>query len=86
MSNLVDFLEKVNKQKDVVEKAKDSLAKKQHVLNSLLLNCNHTHGTYVKTFYVEGSYNDKAYTDVCTHCSVCGKLLNTETMQHSWYG
>lgn len=86
MSELLDFLEKVNNQKAIVEKAKEALTKKQNILNTLLLSCTHNHGTYVKQFYVEGTYNDKAYTDVCTHCSVCGKLLSTETRQHSWYG
>ena len=79
------FLEKVNKQKEIVEKARVSLAKKQNVLDSIFLNCNHNHGTFIKEYYFEGNYNDKAYTDVLTYCNVCGKLLNTNTKQHSWY-
>lgn len=85
MSNLIDFLEKVNKQKEIVEKARVSLAKKQNVLEAIFLNCDHNHGTYVKEDYFEGSYNDKAYTDVLTYCNVCGKLLNSRTRQHSWF-
>ena len=80
-----DFLERVNKQKEIVEEAKIQLWMKQNILEAILLNCDHTHGTYVEEDYVEGSYNDKAYTDVLTYYRVCGKLLNTETRQHSWY-
>ena len=81
-----DFLEKVNKQKEIVNKAQALLIAKKNILYTILLECTHEHGTYVKEDYFEGSYNDKAYTDVCTYCSVCGKLLSTKTRNHSWYG
>ena len=36
--------------------------------------------------YYEGSYYDKAYTRYWNSCTLCGKISESSTKTHSWYG
>lgn len=78
ISEYLELQEKVNRKREFIEKHKK-------ILGEMLKKCNHEE-TYVKEHYFSGSYNDKAYTVYDTRCSLCDKILETRTKEHSWYG
>ncbi len=47
--------------------------------------CEHTE-TEVTSNYVSGTYNDRAYTIHTVTCATCKKVLDTNTVTHSYYG
>ena len=56
-------------------------------LETLRNQCDHTEQTpEVKEYYFEGSYYDKAYTEIFHYCSICGKRIKSDHKEHSWYG
>lgn len=74
----LELLEKVKRKKEFLEKHKK-------ILEDMLKTCTHEE-TFVEEHYFSGSYNDRAHTDYYTRCSLCGKIIETRTKEHSWYG
>lgn len=70
--------EKIAKKCRLIQKHKEEL-------NKLYGACTHKE-TKLREYYFEGSYFDKAHTEITRTCEVCGKNLGTETKEHSWYG
>lgn len=77
--------EEYSKLKQLVAKRVRLIQKHKEALNKLYESCPHTE-TFEKSYYFEGSYSDRASTQIDTKCSLCGKTLSTREKQHSWYG
>lgn len=70
--------EKIAKKCRLIQKHKEEL-------NKLYGACTHKE-TVQKEYYFDGTYFDKAHTEITLTCEVCGKTLETKIKEHSWYG
>ena len=73
------------KLKDRVKTKRELIEKHKKILADMLKNCTHEE-TLKEEHYFSGSYNDRACTTYTIKCSLCGKVMETITKEHSWYG
>lgn len=88
MSKTVDVTEVVklmNESEKLYDKSDEIKKKARECVERARQLCPHP-STLLESSYVEGNYNDQAYTVTDTFCSVCGMKLLSETETHSWYG
>lgn len=71
--------------KDQVFKKKKQVQTYSRELQELLQTCTHEEKE-TRSEYNAGSYLDRAFTTHYVVCTVCGKPLKQETVQHDWFG
>ena len=82
----LEKLENMNKKaKELKEKIIKAEAQLKKLREALKSSCIHDE-IFLREVYHSGTYDDHAYTDTITVCSVCEKYLKTETEMHSWFG
>lgn len=80
--NSVEILKEINKLTARMHKQQSKYLDK---INELKKICPHD-ALIDKSFYSDGSYYDKAYTNYWQECVGCGKKMNERHETHSWYG
>lgn len=75
-------------QKACIEREIEILQDKIAGINKLMKEICHHPKDYIqeKSYYFPGSYNDMAYTDYWSECTLCGCKSERSTESHSWYG
>lgn len=62
-----------------------SIEKHKRKLQDLLDSCPHEN-VVKKERHFEGDYYNKAHTEYYKECTLCGKELDWNMIQHDWYG
>lgn len=80
--NSIEILQEVNK---ITKRMHKSQSKYLTQIAELKARCP-CDALIDKSFYSDGSYYDKAYTNYWQECIACGKKYNQRHETHSWYG